>query len=616
MTPQSAQGTGWTSALHPEDAERVYEEWSRFIEGKAPYYSNYRFRHPDGEVRWVIGQAAPVLNADGGIFEYIGTLTDITDRKRTEEELRESEKRLRILEIRFRTLIEQSPLGIVIYSPEGKVRFANEAVNKLHGITDAEAENIKKNYNILKDEQLESRGLMSYIKRGFSGEVSKIPAIRYDPKKTRAIQPFQEQQPHWLESTIYPVKDDLGNIVEVVLIHHDITERKKNEEERIGLEVQLRQAQKMEAIGTLAGGIAHDFNNILSIILGNTELALIDISEGNPAYHKLIKARAACLRAKDLVLQILAFSRQAELRQTPFLISSILKEGLKLLRSSLPTTIEIQQNIETQSAKVLADPTQIHQILLNLCTNAAHAMGEKGGILNVSLADEQLDLETASRFYDLSPGFFVRLTVNDNGSGIEPSIQERIFEPYFTTKELEEGTGMGLAVVHGIVKSCGGAITVESELGKGTTFHVLLPKFEGEISPVEETLAQLPGGAERILFVDDEDAMVDTIPSMLRMLGYEVESKKSSIECLNVFRDNPEAFDLLITDMTMPNITGVDLSKKVMKIRPDIPIILFTGFSELIDEKRAKEIGIRAFLMKPVIIQEIANTIREVLDKK
>lgn len=409
-------------------------------------------------------------------------------------------------------------------------------------------------------------------------------------------------------------RDELAAIY--ASLQDEIAARKRSEEKRQRLELQMHQAQKMEAVGSLAGGIAHDFNNILGIILGNTELALQDIPAENPACLNLHKVVTACLRARDLVRQILAFSRHAEQEQAPLRISHILKEGLRLLRSSLPTTIEIRQHIETRSDTVLADPTKIHQILLNLCTNAAHAMRKEGGVLDVSLTDEVLDSETASRFYDLSPGAFVKLTVNDNGHGIEPFIRERIFDPYFTTKEPEEGTGMGLAVVHGIVKRYGGSIIVESEPGKGTAFHVLLPKFKGEVSPAAEPLVQFPGGTESILFVDDEKLVVDTIPPILRRLGYEVESGTSSIECLNVFRQNPEAFDLIITDMTMPNMTGADLAKEAIKIRPDIPIILCTGFSERIDEKRAKEIGIRAFLMKPVITREIAGTIREVLEGK
>ena len=390
-------------------------------------------------------------------------------------------------------------------------------------------------------------------------------------------------------------------------IIRDVTERNK-------LQAQLQQAHKMESIGTLAGGIAHDFNNILSPIMIHSEMAMMDLPPDSPIRHSLEQIFKAGERARDMIKQVLAFSRQRQQEKAPIKLSFILKEVIRLLRSSIPATIDIRHSIETEADTVFADPTQMHQVLLNLCTNASYDMREKGGALEIELDDLDLDPETAGRFESLNPGSYLRLTVRDTGHGIDPEVIGRIFEPYFTTKDVGEGTGMGLAVVHGIVKSHGGDITVESELGKGATFRVLFPKYEAYIPKATEPAFLLQRGTERILFVDDEKAMVDAIQSMLTNLGYQITARTSSIEALELFLNKPEAFDLVITDQTMPNMTGRELAKEIMSIRKDIPIILCTGFSDQIDEHSAKAMGISAFVMKPIVMRQIANTIREVLD--
>jgi len=397
--------------------------------------------------------------------------------------------------------------------------------------------------------------------------------------------------------------DHEGHRAGIVVFLRDVTEAKQTER-------QLQQVQKMESIGTLAGGIAHDFNNMLGIIVGNTELAMDDVPEWNPARHNLEEIRTAGMRARDMVKRILAFSRQSPQEMKPVRISPIIKESLKLLRSSIPTTIEIHQNISSESDTVRANPTQINQVLINLCTNAAHAMGEKAGVLEVGLENIELDEDSAIHYYDLSSGKYVRLTVSDTGNAIESKILERIFDPYFTTKKVGEGSGMGLSVVHGIVKRHGGGISVISEPGEGTIFHVLFPCIEDEPEPEVEIAVEIPRGKERILLVDDEKAMVDAIQPMIERLGYKVTARTSSIEALEAFRANPDRFDLVITDFTMPNMTGVELAKELLKLRSNIPIILCTGYSEHINEDKAKGYGVRAFLMKPVVLGEIANTIR------
>ncbi|MCJ7494829.1 MAG: ATP-binding protein [Deltaproteobacteria bacterium] len=408
-----------------------------------------------------------------------------------------------------------------------------------------------------------------------------------------------------------------SNTTCVVLIGKDITEKKKAEEERAALQEQLRQAQKMEAIGTLAGGIAHDFNNILAGILGYAELASLDIPEGSEAKINLQQSIKSTNRAKDLVQQILAFSRQSKQERKPLDIRPIIKEALKLLRASLPSTIEIRQNIEADWGAIEADPTQIHQVLMNLCTNAAHAMSEDGGVLEVSLTKFDMDAGTSGVNSEIEPGPYLKLRVSDTGSGMPPEILSRIFDPYFTTKETGKGTGLGLAVVHGIVKSHRGAITVSSEPGKGTTFDIYFPRDDIIQAPSElERIEPLPlGGRERVLFVDDEKAIVDIGQKLLERLGYEVVGRTSSVEALELFRAKPESFDLVITDMTMPNMTGDKLARELMGIRPGIPVILCTGFSERITEEKAKLLGIREFVLKPLVMKDLAKSMRRALDR-
>ncbi len=396
----------------------------------------------------------------------------------------------------------------------------------------------------------------------------------------------------------------------------DISAKVSAEVKRKELENQLRQAQKMESIGTLAGGIAHDFNNILSPIILYTEMVLEDISEKDPLRFNLEEVLRASLRAKDLVKQILTFSHQAEQEKIPLKINSIIKEVLKLLRSSLPSTIEIRQNIEVKDSVVLADPTQIHQILMNLCTNAAHSMREKGGVLEVSLVDVDLHPDDTDHTIDLEPGQYIKLTVSDTGRGIEPAIMDRIFDPYFTTQEKGKGTGLGLSVVHGIVNTHGGHISAYSEPDKGTRFDVYLPLFDlADIKAETVFPEKLATGDEHILLVDDEEILLKVVQQTLERLGYQVTVCTSSIEALEVFRESMDKFNLVITDLTMPIMTGDKLAGELMNIRPDIPIILCTGFSERMTRKRAEALGIKGFLMKPIVKNDLTKTVREVLDK-
>ncbi|MCJ7539742.1 MAG: response regulator [Desulfobacterales bacterium] len=399
-------------------------------------------------------------------------------------------------------------------------------------------------------------------------------------------------------------------------LQQEIIERKQAEQDKKKFEIQLRQAHKMEAIGTLTGGIAHDFNNILGIIIGNTELALDDIPEWSPAHLNLEEIRKASLRAKDVVRQLLSFSRQTDQERKPIKLVPVIQDAIKLLRVTIPMSVDIRQNIDDTSDTIFADLTQIHQLMLNLCTNAAHAMEDTGGILEIGIKNVVLDEVSAALYPDLTTGEYVKLTISDTGPGINPEIRNRIFDPYFTTKDVGKGTGMGLSVVHGIVKSHGGVIIIDSELERGTTVSIFFQVVEKEAVEEIETEEELPVGNERILFVDDEASMVYVGRYRLERLGYKIEAKTSPVEALEAFNANPDQFDLVITDMSMPQMTGDQLVKEILKTRPDMPTILCTGFSEKIDEDKAKEIGIRQYIEKPINRRDLAFMVRKVLDEK
>lgn len=393
-----------------------------------------------------------------------------------------------------------------------------------------------------------------------------------------------------------------------------IEKMNRAEDEKAIIENQLSQAQKMEAIGTLAGGIAHDFNNILAIIFGYTEMAKDDAPRNSKLKNDLENVLEAANRAKELVQQILAFSRQTKIERIPIQLQSLIKEALKMLRSSIPATIEIHDEIDSDCGIVLADPTQIHQILMNLCTNANHAMETSGGTLKIKLKNTCIDKKNQISPLDIVPGKYVELIVSDTGSGIGHDEIDRIFDPYFTTKALGRGTGMGLAIIHGIVADYGGHIAVETELGKGSTFHVYFPVMEREALPIVKETERIPLGMERILFIDDEELLVRMGKDLLERLGYDVTIRQNSLDALLTFQKAPGNFDVVITDQTMPDMSGAVLARKMLQIRPDIPIILCTGYSNLIDEKTAKSFGIREFALKPLTKSTIAKLLRKVLD--
>ena len=395
----------------------------------------------------------------------------------------------------------------------------------------------------------------------------------------------------------------------------DITERKMAEKEKAELKKRLQQAQKMESIGTLAGCIAHDFNNILSAVLGYTDLALQDTQNGTLLHNYLSEVMTAGDRAKNLVKQILTISRHGNKELKLIKIVPLIKEVLIMLRSTIPTSIEFHENMCGDPLIVNADPTQLHQIILNLATNAKQAMVEGSGVLEVGVDSVAFDSDIKNKYPDMQPGKYARITVSDTGIGIPEKNLDKIFEPYFTTKEKEEGTGLGLSVVHGIVKSHNGHVTVYSISGKGTTFHVYLPLVKKTSSDLPRQKTEpLPVGTEWILLVDDEPPIVKMQQQHLEQLGHTVTASTSSLEALEALRSSPDKFDLVITDMTMPKMTGDELSREIKKIRSDIPVILCTGFSEKING-HGENLDIEAFLMKPIDKAKMAKTVRQVLDE-
>lgn len=399
-------------------------------------------------------------------------------------------------------------------------------------------------------------------------------------------------------------------------LQSEIAERIRTFEQKEALEKQLHQAQRMESMGILAGGIAHDFNNILTPILGYTEMVIRDLPREDAKREDLLNVLKAGKRAKKLIQQILLFSREQELELQPLKIQAIIKETMKLLRSSIPTTIEFRQTIDPECGYIMTDPTQIHQVLMNLCTNASHAMEESGGVLDIQLT--RAEITTSPTSQHLQPGSYLHLSIGDTGCGMDQDVLERIFDPYFTTKEKGKGTGLGLSVTHGIVQKHNGTIFAESKLGFGTTFHIYIPLLSHETAVTEEKVSfkKLATGSEHILLVDDEVMIVEMYRTILERLGYRVTVETNSKVALKRFLAEPDAFQLAILDHTMPGLTGEKMARTILQHRPEMPIILSTGYSALISEDEAIKAGIRRCLAKPISMKELTEAIREVIDAK
>ena len=408
-----------------------------------------------------------------------------------------------------------------------------------------------------------------------------------------------------------------GELMQIRMVVTDISERKRAEQERKKVQARLQHVSRMKALTIFAGGIAHEFNNILGIILGNTENAIEGVSRNDPVRKNLTEVYSAAFRAKDVVKQILAFSHNSEVELKPVRMGKVVGEAVKLIRSASPAGIEVRHSFLHNSDIIYADPTQLQQMLLNLCSNAFHSMAESGGgILKIHLEDFNLDESAVGDYNELQPGTYLKLTVSDTGEGMDSHIADRIFDPCFSTKEMEEGPGMGLAVTYGIVKNHGGDIAYQSEIGNGTVFQVLLPVIQDTVVCEEVGVQPKPEGCERVLLVDDEEILLTIVKENLNELGYDVYAETRAVKALEAFKNNPDFFDIVVTDMSMPEITGDNLAREVLNTRPDIPIVLCTGFSERLSERETKDMGIRAFVMKPILAGELAGIIRDVLDVK
>jgi PAS domain S-box-containing protein len=502
----------------------------------------------------------------------------------------------------FSNLAENASDGILMATVDGSYVYANRRATELTGY------NVSQLLNVCFNRPLE------HDKNG-KGSENWLDEASFPQKKEITIEQ-EEKATISLEMT--GTKTIWHGQPAVLVLLRDITQLKRTDEERKRLQAYLDQARKMEALGTLAGGIAHDFNNLLSIILGFTELVMADLPGENPNRSMLKKVFDGCLRAKDVVKQILTFSRPDDVDLKAVKISPIIREALKFLRSSIPTNIDIQLDIKAESDVVAADPVKINQVIINICNNACCAMKEQGGVLEVILEEVNLTEPALIPGHRLNPGLYVRLTIGDTGPGMEPWVMQRIFEPYFTTKNVGEGTGMGLAVVHGIVKKHGGAVTVQSEPGKGSTFQVYFPVTEEEAIVGKDITRPgfIPKGHERILFVDDEEAVGDIVKHMLEHLGYQVVVKFNGLEALELFKSDPDQFDMVITDMIMPKMNGTELAKEILNIKPGFPVIICTGFSEKVCEQELQSLNIESLLLKPLIRQEVAQIIRKTLDKR
>lgn len=521
--------------------------------------------------------------------------------------LEESGNKLKEEEEKYRALFEQSTNSIILYDPETRlpVEFNQLACNNL-GYTPEEFRELK-----MEDYSL---SLMDEIKE----------KIRYTVKKGQhSFETCHRKKSGEIRDiTVNARTIHISGRVYLLTLLNDITEKKRAEEERLILEKQLYHFHKMESLSTLAGGIAHDFNNLLGVILGYGELSLTELPEdpANPLRENIENLVKAVGRAKELVQQILTFSRQGEETQKPLNVNAIAKETLKLLSSTLPTNVELHQNIGEEANVIIGSPTQVQQVIMNLFTNALQAIGKDQGILSLEAQTTVIGKEPLKgdfvAFKTMKPGRYVQLTVSDTGHGIPPNILERVFDPYFTTRGPGQGSGLGLAVVHGIVKNYSGNIAIDSHPGQGTVVKVWLPLTESMETPEKKESETIPVGTERILLVDDEVELLKAHHQILEQLHYKVVSVSNSAIALALFRDTPNDFDIIITDMSMPNLSGAQLAEEALNIRPDIPIILCTGFSEFIDAKQAKAIGIKKFLLKPVNKKNLAVVIRNVLDDK
>lgn len=569
--------------IHPDEREWVLDKFERSIKNREHFKLEHRVLLPQGIIKHVLVQGRTEFLHSGAPLIFIGTAQDVTEKKEAEERL-----------LFTQHSVDEGSTPIIWMDGEQMILYANNAACNLLQYSEGELR--------------EAKGDLLYPDEAIAYWNKYTPIIR--EKRSASDEVELKRKDGSLISVFFTCSlvEYMGKAYFVFHLY-DLTDLKRTEEK-------LRQAQKLEAIGTLAGGIAHDFNNILSGVIGYTEIALDDeLPVDSPARRSLNQVLIAAYRARDLVKQILTFSRQSASQKAILDLIPIVEEVLRLMRASLPANIEIRHEFHGEKFEIIGDPTHVHQILTNLCTNAGYAIRKEGGVLSILLRTVEYNFSESEILKNISPGKYVKLTVEDTGPGIDKAIIEKIFNPFFTTKPKEEGTGLGLSVVHGIVKEHGGDISVDSKPGKGTSFTVHFPQIAISSVADHQTEKTLPRGSETILFVDDEEAIVATYSTTLEKLGYRVISTTRSEEALTLFSSDPEKFDLIVSDQTMPVMTGDQLVREALIIRRDIPIILCTGFSHTMDADEAQVLGARKLLMKPTSKQDLANSVREVLDQ-
>jgi PAS domain S-box-containing protein len=579
--------------IHREDLARLLENFERRQAGESrPATTQARIINKSGLTKWV--DAASLAIIWQGRPANLLLFTDITAYKEAEKELAVNRETLR-------AVLSSAPVGVGLWR-QRRLVWANQTFVRMLGWNEHEIVGCDARMFYRDQEEYERVGELLYLP-GSPAEAD-TRFLHADGREVAVRVRAADLDPE------EPAK---GQIITIV----DLSREEEAERQREELESRLRQAQKMEALGVLAGGIAHDFNNILGAILGYTQLAQEDLPKGSTERDHLDQALKAGERARDLVKHILAFSRRAEQEKSPVSLTPLIKETLHLLRASLPPQITLRHRLGYEEGVVLADATQLHQVLMNLCTNAAQAMQPGGGLLEVELEDVDLDKGNAAwvrASTNLRPGLYRKLTVRDTGRGMEPEVAARVFEPYFTTKEPGQGTGLGLAVAHGIVQSHGGAISVQSEPGKGSVFEVWLPRNQAAVKPGKTSQAALPGGNEQLLFVDDEASLVQVAQRMLRRLGYGVDVFLSGEKALDAFAADPHGYDLVITDLSMPKMSGLHLLDEIKKLRPETPVLLCTGFSHAMRTKNPRELGLKGVLRKPLMWSDLALAVRRALD--
>jgi len=586
VTPEQVKedATPVYGRLHPDDYDHVVDTIQKSADTLETFYCEFRVVLPRQGLRWRWSQAHPERMPDGSILWH-GIISDITERKQAEEEIAHFHDLMQYI-------IEHNNSAVSVHDHELRYVYVSQRYLNDYGLKD---KNIigRHHYEVFPDLPQKWRDVHQ---KALAGQVSSADRDAYIREDGKQVWTRWECRP-WYQAN--------GKIGGIIIYTEVITDRIKAEE-------RIQQSQKMEAIGTLAGGIAHDFNNILFPVIGHADMLLDDIPKDSPFRNSLDQIHTGALRARELVHQILAFSRQEKNELARMKIQPIVKEVLKLIRSTIPTTIAIKQYLPSECGPVKADPVQIHQIIMNLATNAYHAMAENGGTLTVSLKEIRVETPDPGS-PDLQPGLYACLSVADTGTGMDKETVEKIFDPFFTTKKKGKGTGIGLSVVHDIVKTMNGAIQVQTEPGRGTAFHLFLPVVGNGAAKNEPLIKEpLVGGTEHILLVDDEKPVIAIEKQLLSRLGYQVTSCTGSNEALEMFTADPDRFDMVITDIAMPKMSGDKLANEMLTIRPDIPILLCTGFSETMTDEKMAAAGVKGLLMKPFVITDLDKKLREI----